>query len=165
MTYRQRHESGRSMVEMLGVLAIMGVISMAMITGYNVAFLRYRAGELMDDVSLRSVSYVLQMEVLDNPKSGTLLNSGEFGEKTRTGQPAKAQVATNTDHFEVIVENVPADVCKVVLTNYTHPIAMRVKTGGTTADYNAGSDNTEICGTGETADEMIFEFSKKFERQ
>lgn len=158
------HESGRSMVEMLGVLAIMGVISITMITGYNVAFLRYRAGELMDDISLRSISYVHQMELMDHPVSGQLLNSGEFGAKTHIGYPAKARVATNTDHFEVIVESVNKDVCEMVLTNYTHPIAMRVKVGDSTADYNKETDNTTICGTGETVDEMIFEFSKKFER-
>lgn len=159
-----QYESGRSLVEMLGVLAIMGVLGMTMITGYNVAFLRYRAGDLMDDISLRSVSYVHQIELMDNPASGTLLYSGEFGSKTRTGYPAKARIATNTDHFEVVVEDVHTDVCRKVLKDYTHPIGMRVKAGSNTTDYDKETENITICGTGETVDEMIFEFSKKFER-
>ena len=39
------NESGRSMVEMLGVLAIIGVLSIGGIAGYTMAMNRYRANE------------------------------------------------------------------------------------------------------------------------
>ena len=42
------NESGRSMVEMLGVLAIIGVLSIGGIAGYTMAMNRYRANELLD---------------------------------------------------------------------------------------------------------------------
>ena len=84
-----------------------------------------------------------------------LLNSGEFGAKTCIGYPAKARVATNTDHFEVIVESVNKDVCEMVLTNYTHPIAMRVKAGGSTADYNKETDSLS-SGKGKTSSKKIW---------
>ncbi len=41
-------ESGRSMVEMLGVLAIIGVLSIGGIAGYTTAMNRYRANEILD---------------------------------------------------------------------------------------------------------------------
>ena len=41
------NESGRSMVEMLGVLAIIGVLSIGGIAGYTMAMNRYRANEAM----------------------------------------------------------------------------------------------------------------------
>jgi len=44
-------ESGRSMVEMLGVLAIIGVLSIGGIAGYTLAMNRYRANELLDAAS------------------------------------------------------------------------------------------------------------------
>ena len=40
-----RNESGRSMVEMLGVLAIIGVLSVGGIAGYTMAMNKYKANE------------------------------------------------------------------------------------------------------------------------
>lgn len=48
-------ESGRSMVEMLGVLAIIGVLSIGGIAGYTMAMNRYRANEIIDVASKLSV--------------------------------------------------------------------------------------------------------------
>ena len=44
-------ETGRSMVEMLGVLAVMGVLSVSAIYGYQIAMRRYRAGDIAQAVS------------------------------------------------------------------------------------------------------------------
>ena len=41
-----KNESGRSMVEMLGVLAIIGVLSVGGIAGYTMAMNKYRANEI-----------------------------------------------------------------------------------------------------------------------
>ena len=45
---KRTNESGRSMVEMLGVLAIIGVLSVGGIAGYTMAMNRYRANEVID---------------------------------------------------------------------------------------------------------------------
>ena len=45
---KKTNESGRSMVEMLGVLAIIGVLSIGGIAGYSMAMNRYRANEALD---------------------------------------------------------------------------------------------------------------------
>ena len=45
---KRTNESGRSMVEMLGVLAIIGVLSIGGIAGYTMAMNRYRANEVLD---------------------------------------------------------------------------------------------------------------------
>ena len=42
-----KSQSGRSMVEMLGVLAIIGVLSIGGIAGYTMAMNRYRANEVL----------------------------------------------------------------------------------------------------------------------
>ncbi len=49
------NESGRSMVEMLGVLAIIGVLSIGGIAGYSMAMNRYRANEALDAASKLAV--------------------------------------------------------------------------------------------------------------
>ena len=45
---KRTNETGRSMVEMLGVLAIIGVLSVGGIAGYTMAMNRYRANEVID---------------------------------------------------------------------------------------------------------------------
>ena len=44
------NESGRSMVEMLGVLAIIGVLSIGGIAGYTMAMNKYRANEIVNAI-------------------------------------------------------------------------------------------------------------------
>ena len=44
----RKNESGRSMVEMLGVLAIIGVLSIGGIAGYTLSMNRYRANAIVD---------------------------------------------------------------------------------------------------------------------
>lgn len=52
---KMTNESGRSMVEMLGVLAIIGVLSIGGIAGYTVAMNRYRANEILDTAAKLAV--------------------------------------------------------------------------------------------------------------
>lgn len=47
----KKSQSGRSMVEMLGVLAIIGVLSVGGIAGYTLAMRRHRANGIVDIVS------------------------------------------------------------------------------------------------------------------
>ena len=47
-----KNQSGRSMVEMLGVLAIIGVLSIGGIAGYRQAMTAHRANEFLNDLSI-----------------------------------------------------------------------------------------------------------------
>ena len=51
-TFRTSAQSGRSMVEMLGVLAIIGVLSIGGVAGYSKAMAKYKINKTMDQVSL-----------------------------------------------------------------------------------------------------------------
>ena len=51
----QGDESGRSMVEMLGVLAIMGVLAIGGIIGYRYAVDKYNANEIINEVKKRAI--------------------------------------------------------------------------------------------------------------
>lgn len=51
-----RNQNGRSMVEMLGVLAIIGIISIGGIAGYSMALNRQKANQLLDIANKLSVS-------------------------------------------------------------------------------------------------------------
>ena len=67
----KKNETGRSMVEMLGVLAIVGVLSVAGIRGYTVAMRKYRANEIANAISLMGATMKTTNEVIDaqHPKS------------------------------------------------------------------------------------------------
>ena len=48
---KKKNESGRSMVEMLGVLAIIGVLSIGGIAGYTMSMRRHRANMIVDVIN------------------------------------------------------------------------------------------------------------------
>ena len=74
----KQSENGRSMVEMLGVLAIVGVLSISGIYGYTVAMRNHRANEIIHTASMLVVS-------------AHSANSGEGGcvELSRVGLPTR----------------------------------------------------------------------------
>lgn len=47
----KKSEAGRSMVELLGVLALMGFLSLALLQAYKYAIYRYRVGQTMTQIS------------------------------------------------------------------------------------------------------------------
>ena len=65
-------ESGRSMVEMLGTLAIIGVLTIGGIAGYTYAMNRHRANEILDGASKRAIVVTTQMTL------GAPINLDEF---------------------------------------------------------------------------------------
>ena len=52
---KMKSETGRSMVEMLGVLAIIGVLSIGGIAGYTLSMRKHRASKLLDIVNKYAV--------------------------------------------------------------------------------------------------------------
>ena len=68
----KKHESGRSMVEMLGVLAIIGVLSVGGIAGYSLAMRRHRANTIMDLMSKYAlvVYNICQQDLLEKNQTG-----------------------------------------------------------------------------------------------
>ena len=52
MNNYKKLESGRSMIEMLGVLAIIGVLSVGGIAGYSKAMNKFKTNKVADNVSM-----------------------------------------------------------------------------------------------------------------
>ena len=68
---KRTNESGRSMVEMLGVLAIIGVLSIGGIRGYSLAMNRYRANEVIDAASKYAVMVYANAQTYAATHTGT----------------------------------------------------------------------------------------------
>ncbi|MBR4926851.1 MAG: hypothetical protein IKY98_00845, partial [Alphaproteobacteria bacterium] len=69
-TTRIISQSGRSMVEMLGTLAIMGVLSIGGIMGYSYGMDKYRANDATNQIMLRAID--LMMQAANNHETLTL---------------------------------------------------------------------------------------------
>ena len=148
-------DTGRSMVEMLGTLAIVGVLSIAGIAGYRYAMDKYRANETIDELNKRAFVYATQ--VLNNEiRSGETLSNGEFGDKTALDYDIEAKKSYYPDEFEVTLSNYPSEVCRDILKNYTIPYQIIVSG----KVYDPTSDNYSICGEdGEGAPETLFVYT------
>lgn len=142
----KKNQSGRSMVEMLGVLAIIGVLSIGGIAGYRVAMNHKKANDIINDVMIEVTN--LSTQVQNNAQTLSLINN-----ETSGGYPLEASYVQsgeqNTQKFLVVVKEVPSEVCRVVAeAGWTVPYEMSViATAG--EEVVSGPDS---CGTDENVD-------------
>jgi|GEM_PF-3654180 len=116
---------GRSMVEMLAVLAIVGVLSIVLMLGYTIAMNKYRANEIIAGVKLRA--YAVSWQPQEEP--GTEQDLSEFAEKILTYKTTAWAGGLNgeEDLFTIDVEDVQQGVCQEILSrNWTLPAGIFV---------------------------------------
>ena len=145
-----RSESGKSMVEMLGVLALMGLLAILGVKGYELAMERVAANNIINEVNRRSVIYSQQLMAGD---SSTDLNSSELADEIQGGF-AIAGYRYGLLYFKIDVQNVPQAVCQHIGKNgYPKAISLQannVEIGPTTqASCKEGSNTISFTFTKE----------------
>ncbi len=105
----KNNESGRSMVEMLGVLAIIGVLSVGGIAGYRTAMDRHKANEFFDLWHKADVERTAQIATNPN-KVKVKLSKGDI-EILYDQWSYKNGAQTNT---EIMIKNMNKNVCKMI---------------------------------------------------
>jgi len=76
-------QSGRSMIEMLGVLAIVGVLSAGGIAGYSMAMQSYKTTQLIEKTQLiAQTARVVYKGKYDGISIQNLINSGKISDKS-----------------------------------------------------------------------------------
>ena len=137
-------ESGRSMVEMLGVLAIMGVLAIGGITGYRYAMDKYNANEILNEVRKRAVT-ASQQRIL-----GRTIDLSEWN-NTIQGHPVTAadNYGGDTSFFALTVSGIEQGVCDLVIKEKI-PFAVEEKVG----EVVVGEDTT--CAEGDNAVTFAF---------
>ncbi len=95
-------ESGRSMVEMLGVLAIIGVLSVGGIAGYSLSMRRHRANQIVDAIGKYST--------LAYGKCQQKILNGEVNSVTDAGCRSNALIGNYED---TDLGQLPAGVTKI----------------------------------------------------
>ena len=119
---KRTNESGRSMVEMLGVLAIIGVLSIGGIAGYSMAMNRYRANEALDAATKYAV--ILYASYQTSKATGGSFTGDAIpdletalGTTTNPGgatiaKPAEANIADDGVTLEIEFGTGGTNVCK-----------------------------------------------------
>ena len=114
-----KNETGRSMVEMLGVLAIIGVLSVGGIAGYTMAMNKYKANEVLNSISMLSTIAHAQNAGEGLTSSAATLSSGEAGITVGVVDSATITIAgtsTAGNGYAVTVTGAGTDVCKNITT-------------------------------------------------
>jgi prepilin-type N-terminal cleavage/methylation domain-containing protein len=155
ITCGKKTQSGRSMIEMLGVLAIVGILSAGGIAGYSMAMQSYKVSALTEKVNLiAQQSRVLFNGVYDNATAntdGTTAGDGSMGAVllkagmvTDLNNPFGSYLkvkggegGTGAENDEFTVEtsdaNIPAEACiKLLRTDWgTTGVFTEISVGGT----------------------------------
>ncbi len=140
----RENESGRSMVEMLGVLAIMGVLAIGGIAGYRYAMDKYNANEILNEVRKRAVT-ASQQRIL-----GHAIDLSEWS-NTIQGHPVTTadNYGGDTSFFALTVSGIEKSVCDKVIAEKI-PFAVEEKVG----EVVVGEDTT--CAEGNN--DIMFAF-------
>lgn len=151
------NEFGRSMVEILGVLAVISVLSVGGIMGYRFAMDKYRANDIVNEVNMRNRDTWHQYQNKDFPDVEKL---DEWSSFTQTGFPIGVYPRSNV-LFDVQVDEVPPRVCLQVLNmNLDGPMFIWVPNGETRQIYTG--TNPEICRNG-SADAVSIVYTTSLE--
>lgn len=143
-------ESGRSMVEILGVLAVIGVLSIGGLVGYRYAMDKYRANDIINEVNMRGQDIWHRYQDQPLPEEIT-----EWNTTTQTGYPIDIETVPDEYLFHVNVDQVESRVCKLVLQGQYQSVYAMVIQNEEAVIYDGS--NLEICGNNDPVF-MIFSF-------
>lgn len=105
-------ERGRSMVEMLGVLAIIGVLTIGFVLGVPWAMDKWRAIRTIDDVRDRALACSNQLTTRN------VCDLGDFDAVTSQGYGWSLGVSAGSgETFDITLSGVPMGVCKKIATS------------------------------------------------
>ena len=133
-------ETGRSMVEMLGTLAIIGVLSIGGIAGYSYGMDKYRCNQTMRDISLRTVDLLTQAS-----QGHSTLSLAEWeNEESVYDFSNPTYVEGGVVKFDIgTTKKIPQSVCEMLFDGLSNTAA-QIDINGTpsTSNDNCGEDNT-----------------------
>lgn len=154
------NESGRSMIEMLGVLAIIGILSIGGIAGYSKAMGKHRVNKTIDQVtqivsSTRSLFYGHKTYAALDDNTADLVNKAhlfpdELGDGTSTNpfggsvtlKAADKKNQNDNKAFSITYTSVPEESCvDLSIQDWgkgprSGLVKVKVKSGGTTTEID-----------------------------
>ena len=150
----KRSQKGRSMVEMLGVLAIVGVLSVGGVYGYGVAMKKHKANELLHQASMLATTISAQIQSKGQlPQNIENFGNSKYG---TFGTPEKV----NDEQFKMEITGMDSAVCEQMEkmsggmvrkaecddTTLTLTYNNNLSSDKVAADYNGKQDECEDSG-------------------
>lgn len=154
---QKQSQSGRSMVEMLGVLAIIGVLSVGAIAGYRYAMNQYKANETINDVLIWAATVRGIHDYQNQAKNAGEYEFSSLGTTTKTGYPIYADIQSEDNAiglFQIVVENVPNEVCQRIIEMRPEEISAINASGY----KNTVTSHLASCQSPDGLNEMLFIF-------
>ena len=154
----KKNEFGRSMIEILGVLAIIGVLSVAGLYGYTLAMRKHKTNEIIREVILRANQVSTQLVLgVDVSEVGNLENaylpSGEYSfvaDSCGTGTPC----SDTEKQFRIVMNGtISPEICRQLYADMGDDAVIRGM--GRANAYTSADD----CGTADV-DSLSFVFNK-----
>lgn len=137
------NESGRSMVEVLGTLAIMGVLAIGGIIGYDYGMDKYRANETVNSISL------LGIEVISKNHTAQDVDEDELNKPLENEEyiyPTSFFYEAEYDRFGIQITDVPKRVCRLIGDALADHIETRIEVAESEIDLN---EHIEFCNLSE----------------
>ena len=117
-------EHGRSMTEMLGVLAVIGVLSIGGVQGYRYAMNKYHSNEVINELNLLNAQLAVFMNGIHDDEAvmslgepyddARRINTGGYAFDYGCGQDPDSTTPCDLDEtgYFMTLDSVPEDVCK-----------------------------------------------------
>ena len=131
--YKYKEQSGRSMIEMLGVLAIIGVLSVGGIAGYSKAMNKFKTNKVADNVSMLVANIktlYAQQKTYDNLNNANAVSLGvvpdELGTTADLTNAFNGKVYISTADstgkddkkaFNIVFDGLSKEACITLATN------------------------------------------------
>ena len=148
MTGSNHPESGKSMVEMLGVLALMGLLAVLGAKGYSMAMERVAATTIVNDISKRAMIYSQQL------LAGAELKTDEMPAVIHNVYPVGAE-RFGEQFFKITVQDVDRPVCEYIAkSGFALPIQIAAN------NTVVSSDNIGACNNNNNLVDMTFTFTR-----
>ncbi len=160
MKQKQTKQHGRSMIEMLAVLAIVGVLSITALVGFTYAMNKHRANETIYDVMLRGTNVPMVDENYASKPAGHQFVFRDL--PAGTYYPMTTKKDAGSSYYveamgvtyrvcELILKMNPTDIDQIVVNNsvYTGDSDICGTTDGLAMKFCFGSDGTICDGTGQ----------------
>lgn len=143
LRYEKNKQAGRSMIEMLGVLAIIGILSVGAVAGFNYAMDKHRATATINDINVRAVTLDIQLG------RNIPLSLQEFSPVGEAGYPIGLADQMIEEGYGITVDQVPNRVCQMLVEDLQDHVHLIRISGQVVTDKAACSQ----------INAMTFEFS------
>lgn len=157
------NESGRSMIEMLGVLAIIGVLSVGGIAGYSKAMNKFKTNKIADNVSM-IVTNIRTLYAQQNDYVGlnnkTAIQMGVIPDEL--GTDATSGTLTNAFQGTVLIDaaqsgntGAPNKAFVLTMNGLSREACVSLATNDWGSGYSAGLIGLRVTGAAATNDAAV----------